>query len=192
MSTSSSAPQPTDLDEPVNTPPYIFVVTPLMIFIFVGILATIVRVRRRNRMMATGRWPPPEPYFGTPPADGTTSRRVGPEGAWIPVVVRGPGPRRGERGRGRRNADGALTVRTEEGLNELGEAPPPYDPKAQGGFKDVELGELERGAGFDPPGYGVVNTGERRLGSNNPYVASVRDEGGEGSEVRAPAPAVTR
>ena len=84
-----------------------------------------------------------------------------------------------------------------EGLNELGEAPPPYDPKAKGnGLKAMELEELERGVGADPPGYGTVaahGTGESRLGSNNPYAAMVaRDEAGEASEVRAPPPAVTR
>lgn len=91
-----------------------YVIIPLICVLSLSVFVSILYYRRRRRLRVEYRdWP---------------QRHVAPDGHDM------TGPRRG-----RWNVWGGLQSR--EGLNELGEAPPPYDPK-----KNTD-GDLEIGAG---------------------------------------------
>lgn len=91
-----------------------YVIIPLISVLTLAVFVSILYYRRRRRLRVEYRdWP---------------QRHVAPDGHVM------TGPRRG-----RWNVWGGLQSR--EGLNELGEAPPPYDPK-----KNTD-GDLENGVG---------------------------------------------
>ncbi|KAK7431707.1 hypothetical protein QQZ08_001644 [Neonectria magnoliae] len=108
----------------LSNQPFAWVLIPVVIFIFIGIIATIVQIRRRRRRRATLQWPGLEARAAGTTRPARTTRR----------------------------GMGLAATRSDEGLNELGEAPPPYD-----GNKDVrhsdemELRDME--AGVRPPDY---------------------------------------
>ncbi|KAF4989902.1 hypothetical protein FDECE_14565 [Fusarium decemcellulare] len=109
--------------------PFAWVLIPLIVILFIGLVATIIQVRRRRRRR-TAQWPGHGPRVLAP-----SGRLFGPAGA-------------------RRTTRGAPWngTRSEEGLNELGEAPPPYDGKKER-QDGAELQDLEAGS---PPEYPAV------------------------------------
>ncbi|KPM44753.1 hypothetical protein AK830_g1796 [Neonectria ditissima] len=116
-----------DSSSSLSSQPFAWVLIPVVIFIFIGVVATIVQIRRRRRRRAALQYP------------GLGTGQSAPAGTTRP-------------GRTTRRGTGLAATRSEEGLNELGEAPPPYD-----GNKDVrhsdetELRDME--AGVRPPDY---------------------------------------
>jgi len=104
--------------------PFAWALIPLFVILVLGLTATVIQVRRRRRRRAN-QWPGPGPQ------------------ASASSGLRG-GNRTSNRGTPWHG------TRSEEGLNELGQAPPPYDGKkeTQG---PVELRDLE--AGGSPPDY---------------------------------------
>ncbi|RGP81666.1 hypothetical protein FLONG3_153 [Fusarium longipes] len=104
--------------------PFAWALIPLFVILILGLTATVIQIRRRRRRRGN-QWPGPGPQ---------TSSLSG---------LRG-GNRTSNRG-GPWNG-----TRSEEGLNELGQAPPPYDGKKE--TQDpLELRDLE--AGGSPPDY---------------------------------------
>ncbi|KAL4725303.1 hypothetical protein ACLX1H_007450 [Fusarium chlamydosporum] len=104
--------------------PFAWALIPLFVILVLGVTATIIQVRRRRRRRGN-QWP-----GSGPQASAST----------------------GLRGGTRTSGRGALWhgTRSEEGLNELGQAPPPYDGKKE--TQDpLELRDLE--AGNSPPEY---------------------------------------
>ncbi|KAF5686128.1 hypothetical protein FDENT_5975 [Fusarium denticulatum] len=121
-----------------GTQPFAWILIPLFVILVLGLTATIIQVRRRRRRRGN-QWP------------GQTT------GA--PVYTGLHGGRRTGNCRSPWNG-----TRSEEGLNELGQAPPPYDGKKE--TQDpLELQDLE--AGNRPPEYpaepapAVVTDGRR-------------------------------
>lgn len=132
----------------LSSQPFAWILIPLVIFFFIGLIATIfqVRRRRRRRAMLYQRWP-----------SSNAQRVFTPHGEVI-IVRRRPGASRW-----------TPWQRSQEGLNELGEAPPPYDGKKdprQNG-EGTELRDLEAGE-RPPPEYpampGPAVTTESRRG----------------------------
>lgn len=126
-------------------PPYAWIITPLLIFTLIAIAATFFQLRRRRaaRRPATAANP-----YGCADSTHRPSQDL-------------------EAGRNTRTRRwGGMRRREEpvEGLNELGEAPPPYEPGAK--KENVELADV---AG--PPVYG--------------------EDEGDASGVRTPPAAVT-
>ena len=99
-----------------------------------------------------------------------------------------------------------------EGLNERGEAPPPYMPGSKppslrsdddgwdreggdgGRERDVEMGDMRRPVpkdGEQPPGYGYAHGHGNAYGSSSSSASDLRGQG-VGGEVTRPEPAVTR
>ncbi|EKJ75928.1 hypothetical protein NXS19_003627 [Fusarium pseudograminearum] len=103
--------------------PFAWALIPLFVILVLGLTATVIQIRRRRRRRGN-QWP------------GST-----PQGTEYP----------GLRG-GRTSNRGALWngTRSQEGLNELGQAPPPYDGKKER-QDPLELRDLE--AGGSPPEY---------------------------------------
>lgn len=111
--------------------PFAYAVFPLICLVIAIFIASILYTRRRRLRIAAirnGQWPQDH----GPPRDGTsrTHRARGSGNRWAPWGG----------------------TRTDEGLNELGEAPPPYDGKREGDGRreEVELGDLEMNR---PPRY---------------------------------------
>lgn len=112
----------------LSNQPFAWVLIPLVIFVLIGIVTTIYQVRRRRRRRALQQWP-----------GGSTLTAGGRVNAASP--------------RENRRRLGFGTTRSEEGLNELGEAPPPYAGKKDGQQDDgTELRDLEAGEA-SPPEY---------------------------------------
>ncbi|KAF5231978.1 hypothetical protein FAUST_8966 [Fusarium austroamericanum] len=103
--------------------PFAWALIPLFVILVLGLTATVIQIRRRRRRRGN-QWPGSTPQ-------GTESS--------------------GLRG-GRTSNRGALwnSTRSQEGLNELGQAPPPYDGKKER-HDPLELRDLE--AGGSPPEY---------------------------------------
>ncbi|KAF5654558.1 hypothetical protein FHETE_11291 [Fusarium heterosporum] len=117
--------------------PFTWVLIPLFVIFVLGATATIIQVRRRRRRRGN-QWP------GHGPAQTST------------------GVRGGNRTSNHRSLWNG--TRSQEGLNELGQAPPPYDGKKE--TQDpLELRDLE--AGNSPPEYpseplpAVISNGRR-------------------------------
>lgn len=134
-------------------PPYAWILTPLLLFAIIALAATIIGVRRRR----AGRRLASLPYSTQRPQQNNRRAPTDLEAGRSAV------------GRGRRW--GGLRRREEgvEGLNEEGEAPPPYEAGGKKADVGVELEEVER-VRERLPGYGEE----------------------EGEAVRAPPAAVTR
>lgn len=121
--------------------PFAWILIPLVIFFFIGLVATIYQVRRRRRRRALlcQRWP------------GANAQRVFTPHGEVIIVRRRAGASRW-----------TPWQRPQEGLNELGEAPPPYDGKKGTEMRDLEAGERP------PPDYpampGPAVTAESRRG----------------------------
>ncbi|KAL6363323.1 hypothetical protein LRP88_02735 [Fusarium phalaenopsidis] len=120
-----------DDDFSISDRPFAWIIIPLAVIIIIGCIATLIQVRRRRRRRQQ-QWagqgprvlgPPPGRLFGA-----TGTRGNGRRGPWA-------------------------GTRSQEGLNELGEAPPPYDGKKER-QDPVELRDLE--AGGSPPEYPAV------------------------------------
>ncbi|KAF7544418.1 hypothetical protein G7Z17_g9973 [Cylindrodendrum hubeiense] len=128
----TSSPDDSDFGS-LSNKPFAWVLIPLGIFIFIGVAATIYQIRRRRRRRRRGtlQWP------------GGSSRQLLTPGGRVAALRARPDRRR----------TGLGTTRSEEGLNELGEAPPPYDGKKDGPQDDgTELRDLEAGEA-SPPDY---------------------------------------
>ncbi|KOS21465.1 hypothetical protein ESCO_005041 [Escovopsis weberi] len=98
------------MDAIKSTRPFVYVILPLILILVIGSLALTYHMRRRRyRPDASGQWP------GFPASDPDA-----------PPV----------RDRGRRTGDWAAPP-LEEGLNELGEAPPPYVKQKEAPTADV-------------------------------------------------------
>lgn len=111
--------------------PFAWIIIPLAVIVIIGCIATFVQMRRHRRRRQQ-QWAAQGPrILGTP--------------GRLFVAT-------GTRGNGRR-APWAAGTRSEEGLNELGEAPPPYDGKKER-QDPVEMRDLE--AGGSPPEYPAV------------------------------------
>ncbi|KAM5352525.1 hypothetical protein ACJ41O_005247 [Fusarium nematophilum] len=132
MSTTSSDNSANDDDDfgSLSDRPFTWIFIPLIVIIFIGLVVTIIQVRRRRRRRAA-QWP------GGP-------RVLAPSGHLFT-------PGQGLRGGNRRTPWPG--TRSQEGLNELGEAPPPYDGKKDR-QSPMELQDLE--AGRSPPEYPAV------------------------------------
>lgn len=110
--------------------PYAYVIFPLLVVFIIGFVAIILYNRRRRRRLVAlhgHNWPGgrQNPHAHIPPGQRRRYRR----GRW------------GE-------------TRSQEGLNELGEAPPAYDGKREGDVREEELRDLESGGGTST---GAVN-----------------------------------
>lgn len=118
-----------------------WILAPIGIFVLAIATALTIQLRRRRRLRSSGLWPPPGPtseprrsMYGRQGAPWLiTPTRVHPSQTsnWIPAV----GPPRSER---------------EEGFNELGEAPPPYNPNVKK-LENQQSTVIPLGA---PPEYG--------------------------------------
>ena len=113
--------------------PFSYVIFPLLFLFVGGFIAVMLFNRRRRRRLAAmnpSQWP----------HDRTTAH-----------VGQGSPRHLGRGSQNRRWAPWGGT-RSQEGLNELGEAPPPYDGKRDGHAQEAELRDLESGTA-NPPGY---------------------------------------
>lgn len=133
----------------LSNEPFAWALIPLVVFFFFGAaaIAFTIRRRRRRRLQYLQQWP------------GTNGQRVvGPGGNIIVVTSRRPGASRWTPWH---------TTRSQEGLNELGEAPPPYEGKNER-REGTEMRDLEAGE-RPPPDYlaapgPAVTTDSRRHG----------------------------
>lgn len=103
----------------MSSTPYTWILTPLIVFLAIGILATLVQFQRRRRL-----------------------RRLGLQRSWPRRDVEANGQRTGGQSSSR-NGRWAWTTRSDEGLNEFGEAPPAYEPKAKPGQAVTREGSFE-------------------------------------------------
>ncbi|KAJ4267769.1 hypothetical protein NW762_003884 [Fusarium torreyae] len=116
--------------------PIAWILIPLIVILVLGLTATIIQVRRRRRLRGN-LWPGNDPR--APASSGRGNRTTNRRAPWA-------------------------GTRSEEGLNELGQAPPPYDGKKET-QNPLELRDLE--AGSSPPEYpaepppAVVSDGRR-------------------------------
>ncbi|KAK5992377.1 hypothetical protein PT974_05781 [Cladobotryum mycophilum] len=136
------------MDQTSKTEPFIYVIIPLIALFVIGCLAlTFYMKHRRRRTMQSYRWP--------------TRRVYAPDGHVILTSRHGRNP--------------WITSRSEEGLNELGEAPPPYEGKKRTPGENataseeegVQLRDVEQGT--RPPEYiaeppPALTTDSRRSG----------------------------
>ncbi|WYZ41530.1 hypothetical protein EsH8_V_000425 [Colletotrichum jinshuiense] len=103
----------------LSATPYTWILTPLVVFLSIGILATLIQFQRRRRLRKLGLqrpWPRRDLEANRP---GTGRQRSSRNGRW------------------------AWTTRTDEGLDEFGEAPPAYEPKAKPGQTLAREGSFE-------------------------------------------------
>jgi hypothetical protein len=160
-------------NEPFTRQPYTWILTPLAIFIAVGVLAALCHVRRRRRMRELGlaQWPQ------DPAARRAYLARMEGNRHGAPVVVR----------TGRRQwTNRGIRTRPEEGLNAFGEAPPPYVPKSKPDEEDLEMGTLSTG---DRAGANTT-TGTSTVQSPPEYGSIIGSTDRPSSSVTTPPPAV--
>ncbi|KAK1486843.1 hypothetical protein CCUS01_15034 [Colletotrichum cuscutae] len=137
MSSSDGSLGSTGSSYSLSNMPYTWILTPLIVFLALGIIATLVQFQRRRRLRKLGLQRP------WPRRDLEANRQ------------------RGQRSS--RNGRWAWTTRSDEGLDEFGEAPPAYEPKAKPGQSYAREGSFEmahhvehtaRGAMPPPPPIG--------------------------------------
>ncbi|KAI1332580.1 hypothetical protein F5Y16DRAFT_393886 [Xylariaceae sp. FL0255] len=175
---------------PTNSPnPFAYVLIPV---IFVGVLTALVscwRFRRRRRLITITQ----TDIEGNP----RTRTRVdrGPNG--IVIITNGDGSAHRSRRAGRRLGLGVGS--REEGLNELGEAPPAYAPDGpKPGVENIELREYsqataaEGSTNYSPPDYERVET--QRAAAEGSRTTEDNGEGGSTHSASAPQemPATSR
>ncbi|GKT45124.1 uncharacterized protein ColSpa_05305 [Colletotrichum spaethianum] len=125
--------------------PYTWILTPLVVFLSLGILATLIQFQRRRRL-----------------------RKLGIQRPWPRRDLEANRPR-ARRQRSSRGGRWAWTTRTDEGLNEFGEAPPAYEPKPKpgqalprdGSFEMAHVEHTATGAFPRPPPIGGTVGGAR-------------------------------
>lgn len=183
----------TDSNSVWDNTPYTWIITPLILFLLIAVCATIVQIRRRRAFRRFA-----EAHLRRP----DNSSRLAPTATGRTRTLAVPGqPRTGadleagpddhvpsRPGRARRWVGIRIPAeRTEvEGLNEFGEAPPPYEPPAKKD-DDVELQNMTRpGGGRDD----AANTRNGSVAEPPDYGALQRDHAADG--VRTPPPARTR
>jgi hypothetical protein len=109
--------------------PYSYVIFPLIVVfvvVFVGVILYNRRRRRRLVALHGHNWPGGRQNpLSHIPAGRRARMRGGRDNRWAPWG----------------------STRSQEGLNELGEAPPPYDGKRDGEVRQEEMRDLERGEG---------------------------------------------
>lgn len=112
--------------------PYAYVIFPLIVvFICIFVAIILYNRRRRRRLVALHghNWPGGrENPLSHIPARRRPRMRGGRDNRWAPWGA----------------------TRSQEGLNELGEAPPPYDGKREGDVREDEMRDMERGEGTGP------------------------------------------
>ncbi|KDN67459.1 hypothetical protein CSUB01_07956 [Colletotrichum sublineola] len=156
--------------------PYTWILTPLVVFLAIGILATLIQLQRRRRLRKLGiqrPWPHRDLEANRPRARGQRSSR---NGRW------------------------AWTTRSDEGLDEFGEAPPAYERKAKpgqslprdGSFEMAHVEHTATGAIPPPPPIGGTSAGDR--GSMPPDYDTATGSASSTSPpvVTSPPPAMTR
>jgi hypothetical protein len=128
--------------------PWAYVAIPLAIVVTLGVTATFLHTQRRKRLMKARLH-----YVGSNPGARRALERDLQE-AWMRGAPQHEHQRQRRRGvrRWSRNANGGgrwawarefLGARSEEGLNEFGEAPPPYDGPRSDGKIEEEGGVVE-------------------------------------------------
>ncbi|KAK2065285.1 hypothetical protein LY76DRAFT_364450 [Colletotrichum caudatum] len=155
--------------------PYTWILTPLVVFLAIGILATLIQFQRRRRLRKLGiqrPWPRPDPEANRPRARVQRTSRTG---RW------------------------AWTTRSDEGLDEFGEAPPAYERKAKpgqslprdGSFEMAHVEHTATGAIHPTPPIGGTASGAR--GSMPPdYDTATGSASTPPPVVASPPPVVTR
>lgn len=177
-----------DNDSAWNNTPYTWIITPLILFLLIAVCATVIQVRRRRAVRRfaevhvrpvdrNGQWVS-APGRGRATVPGQirprTDLEAGPDD-YVP-----PRPGRARRWVGIRTPADRTEV---EGLNEVGEAPPPYEPPAKKD-DDVELQNLRRD---EEEGTGTSDTAAAR-----PPEYGAGPGRNDGGDVRTPPPAFTR
>ncbi|OHE92952.1 hypothetical protein CORC01_11745 [Colletotrichum orchidophilum] len=135
MSSSDGSLGSTGSSSSLSNMPYTWILTPLIVFLALGIIATLVQFQRRRRLRKLGLQRP------WPRRDMEANRQ------------------RGGGQRSSRNGRWAWTTRSDEGLDEFGEAPPAYEPKAkpgqtfarEGSFEMAHVEHTARGTIASPP-----------------------------------------
>ncbi|OLN85991.1 hypothetical protein CCHL11_05330 [Colletotrichum chlorophyti] len=158
--------------------PFTWILTPLIIFLALGILATLIQFERRRRLRKAGLqrpWPRRDLEANRQRARGQRSSR---NGRW------------------------AWTTRSDEGLDEFGEAPPAYEPKAKPGQalplgRGFEMAQAEHTAtgAISPPGPALGHSSSVPTYSMPPDYSTATGSTSSStppSAVASPAPAVTR
>lgn len=155
--------------------PYTWILTPLVVFLAIGILATLIQFQRRRRLRKLGLqrpWPRRDLEANRQRAGGQRSSRTG---RW------------------------QWTTRSDEGLDEFGEAPPAYEPKAKPGqaVRDgsFEMAHVEHPAGAFPPPPPLATAAGPERGSLPPDYGTATSSASSSTPppaVMSPPPAVTR
>ncbi|KAL0942581.1 uncharacterized protein CTRU02_200467 [Colletotrichum truncatum] len=159
----------------LSSTPYTWILTPLIVFLAIGILATLVQFQRRRRL-----------------------RKLGLQRPWPRRDLEANRQRQGGQ-RSSRNGRWAWTTRSDEGLNEFGEAPPAYEPKAKpgqtlprdGSFEMAHVEHTAAGAIPPPPPIGAA-AGTARGSLPPDYGTATGSTSSTPPAVASPPPAVTR
>ncbi|GAW20969.1 hypothetical protein ANO14919_104820 [Xylariales sp. No.14919] len=184
-------------DNPNNGPsqPFAYVLIPILGFGLIVSLITCYRYKRRRHRLAL--LSAEDPSYVRDLETGRARVERGPNG----VTIR---PERGRRVRGRSRRLGLGVGSTEEGLNELGEAPPAYTPNAPkppsevgaaGVVENVELTTYSQasaaaGTSRSPPSYGdgpPARPGETAIASTSTAAATTRPSEETGIDASANA-----
>ncbi|KAM0333274.1 hypothetical protein ACHAQA_001935 [Verticillium albo-atrum] len=185
---SSSSPFPTessssdsffDFSAPAS---WIFIPIILLVFVVASLSCLTVRRRRRRRIAAANAaWPGHSPYDPERGGSGGPHTRGGPYSA-----------------RARRARPWA--ARSSEGLNELGEAPPAYEPKAKPGrgladddndSNGVELQQFEHRPDAGAPSSPSVSSPPPHLSSAGTHLPPDYSTVGAGGAPASPPPLIT-
>ncbi|KAF6839568.1 hypothetical protein CPLU01_01705 [Colletotrichum plurivorum] len=155
--------------------PYTWILTPLVVFLAIGILATLIQFQRRRRLRKLGLqrpWPRRDLEANSQRAGAQRSSRTG---RW------------------------QWTTRSDEGLDEFGEAPPAYEPKAKPGqaVRDgsFEMAHVEHSTGAIPPPPPMAVAAGTDRGSLPPDYGTATSSSSSSTPppaVMTPPPAVTR
>jgi hypothetical protein len=164
----------------LNSRPWAYVAIPLAIVVGIGLIAVLLHTQRRKRLMKVRLH-----YVGSNPGARRALERDLQE-AWMRGAPQEE--RRQQRyamARWSRGANGGgrwawarelLTARSEEGLNEFGEAPPPYDGRKRASKIQEEghVVELEAGPSGSGSGPGVAGVSETHV--EDPEIALPPDQ----------------
>ena len=174
-----------------------YVAIPLAVVLSLGVVAMVLHTQRRKRLLKRRLQ-----YVGSNPGARRALERDLQE-AWMrgapPEERRRQQEQRRAMGRWNRNANVVnaggrwawarelLTARGEEGLNELGEAPPPYDGRRRGSKIQGEGDVIELGVPTSGTGSGSGAAGGNGFGAENLEAGQSSDQqGGRISEQGQP------